>query len=143
MAACQRRMLPLMLLTAVCVGCFGNKEELGLVTGQVTFQGKPVADAVVLFRDASRGIHMRAVVDKEGRFEVSMAAGYGLPLGTYQIGVAPAIDGPKGPVDLDELVAAKPVPRPDIPERYRDTQTSGLTFAVGSGENVLNIEMEP
>ena len=57
-------------------------EELGHVTGKVTFQGQPVTSGMVIFANKEKGVYMTAPLDAQGAFEVIMAQGAGLPLGT-------------------------------------------------------------
>ena len=69
-----------------------------------------------------------------------MAEGAGLPPGTYQVSISPPVeDLPLGPVQ------ASPQPKeyPNIPERYRDPQTSGLTLRVRAEANRLDVDMQP
>ena len=140
----RRVALVALLTSVVAVGCGTPGEELGPVTGRVTFDGKPVTGAIILFQDDGRGIHMQAKLDENGRFEVSMAAGYGLPLGTYAVAVKPTGDLPpemQGPVDPSLFTDLQRSQRPDIPQKYRRASTSGLTITVEHGGSDSIIEM--
>jgi hypothetical protein len=115
-------------------------EELGHVTGQVSFKGKPVASGFVIFANDANGVYMTAELDAEGKFEIITAKGAGLPFGEYQVGVSPPLmDHPLGPIE-EPPEADK---RKDIPRRYRDPATSGLKREVKSGENVIDLELKP
>ncbi len=114
------------------------------MTGRLACDGKPVTNAIVLFQDNGRGIHIKAVVDGEGRFEVSMAAGYGLPLGKYAVAVRPTTSQPpasQGPVHPSSTAPLQQGDRCDIPDRCRDIATSGLTITVERGGGDFSIEM--
>jgi len=115
-------------------------EKLGRVSGSVTFDGKPVTEGLVIFQNPAKGIYMTDEVDAEGRYEIIMAQGAGLPLGEYQVSVSPPLpktpelgDIPGRPSAADQF--------PNIPQRYRDPQTSGLALVVEEGSNHLDIAM--
>jgi len=127
-------------LTLLAGGC-AQREVLGKVSGKVTFEGKPVAKAMVLFQNKERAVYMMAPIDEKGQFEVSMAAGYGLPPGDYQVSISPPpLDAPPGPImerpDYEDKF-------PNISARYRNPETSGITITVVKGENPLVIELRP
>lgn len=129
------------LLALICplAGC-QRGEELGHVTGKVTFKGQPVPSGMVIFANKEKGVYMTAPLDSQGAFEVIMAQGAGLPLGSYALGVSPPpMDHPLGPIE-EPPEADK---RKDIPRRYRDPATSGLTHEVKSGENVIELDLMP
>jgi hypothetical protein len=118
----------------------GRREVLGPVSGRVTLAGEPVKQGYVIFRSDARGVHIMAEIDDRGEYRVSMAGGFGLPLGDYQVYLSPPVaEVPFGP--------AKEPPRPSevakFPEKYLQPQTSGLTLSVNRGENRLDIDMTP
>jgi hypothetical protein len=126
-------------IAASIAGCQPG-EELGRVSGKVTFQGKPVTPGFVIFANDAKGVHMTAPLGPDGRYEVVMAKGFGLPLGEYAVAVSPPLmDHPVGPI-AEPPEADK---RKDIPRRYRDPATSELKREVKSGENVFDIELKP
>ena len=120
-------------------GCGANGPKLSPVSGRVTFQGKPVAAGMVRFSNPSAGVDIMANLQPDGTYSVRMAKGSGLPEGTYAVAVEPPrVDAPVGAMTLP------PAPnRPDIPTKYRQPSTSGLTLTVKSGSNVFDVEMQP
>lgn len=129
----------LLALLGPLAGC-QRREELGHVTGKVTFKGQPVTPGNVIFANKEKGVYMTAPLDAQGAFEVIMAQGAGLPLGNYALGVSPPpMDHPLGPI-AEPPEADK---RKDIPRRYRDPATSGLAHEVKSGENVIELDLKP
>jgi hypothetical protein len=135
------RLLSVFLLAVLC-GC-GSREQLGDVTGQITFQGKPVTKAVIHFSNPTKGIFIAAESNAMGQYVVEMAKGRGLPAGTYQVSISPA-----SPVPTKAVPATGPLPKsikapesPDIPPKYRDSKTSGLTLTVVDGQNCFDVKM--
>ncbi|MCG8584556.1 MAG: carboxypeptidase-like regulatory domain-containing protein [Pirellulales bacterium] len=138
----MRRETIAVTLSALCVlaGCSG--EQLGPVTGRVTLDDAPLPNALVLFEDQDRGIFMTAKTDTEGVYEVSMAKGYGLPLGTYQVAVKPgATVQVRGP-DEAAVKPRSPILAKAIPRKYQDARTSGLSIDVLASDNRRDIPMK-
>ena len=135
---------PLLVLSSLIplVGC-NDGEELGLVSGQVTYDGKPVTAANVRFSDATQGIFLQARLDSDGRYKVATAAGEGLPLGSYQVAIAPYVNMPPVNVRLtsQEWKRRLNPTRADIPEKYRNENSSGLELEVSSGQNEFDIDL--
>lgn len=121
------------------VGC-GRGEVLGKVSGQVKFRGRPVTEGVIVFSNAEKGVHITADLNREGRYIVEMAKGYGLPLGDYQVTINPPLPDtpPVGPIPK-----VKVKEYPDIPVKYRRAETSGLTLTVQAGENPFDVDLRP
>jgi hypothetical protein len=126
-------------LAAMC-GCSGQT-ELGQVGGQVTLDGQLQRNVVVILENREAGIFMQAPVDVDGRFEVSTAAGYGLPLATYDIAVRPFEAGPQHAGPNPYLNEAEFVDTPSWAAKWREATTSGLRLIVAPGRNQLNIEL--
>ena len=127
------------LVCLVLAGC-GSREVRGTISGRVTFQDAPVTAGIVMFSNDQKGVHMSAKLAADGTYRVVTAQGAGLPLGTYRVAVAPPLlDAPTG-------VFTGPPKYPDaanIPPRYRDPKTSGLTLNVHQGDNPFDIRMQP
>src|SRR5688500_14472551 len=89
------------LLVAVLSGCGdGTKPlpELAPVTGTITMDGKPLADAEVLFIPASSvGFTAAATTDSSGAYTLQTASGKdsgpGAPAGEYKVTVSRYVDG--------------------------------------------------
>lgn len=126
-----------MLLALTLAGC-GAGEEKGRIAGKVTFQGQPVSEGIVVFRGAEKGVHVTAELQLDGSYTVATAKGVGLPPGTYQVCVCPPV------IHVPTTVggaAPKIKQYPNIPVKYRDTKTSGLTLTVELGDNPFDIAM--
>ena len=119
-------------------GC-GRGEPRGRIAGKVTLQGTPVPTGRVYFRNTDKGICMGAVLKEDGSYEVLTAQGAGLPVGEYVAWLTPP---PPVPRPLD--APPEPVRSYDnIPAKYRNGKTSGLTLTVKERENRFDIDMSP
>jgi len=124
-------------LLVLSAGC-RRGEELGRVTGKVSFKGQPVAKGQIVFANRAKGVHIVAPLQADGTYVVTMAKGQGLPLGDYEVYVAPLdTEAPTGTV----RPAVLPDPAPDIPKKYRRPESSGQRLSVVSGVNRLDIDM--
>jgi hypothetical protein len=120
-------------------GC-GPHQQIHPVSGTVTFQGKPVTAGTIRFCNPQAVVDMTAQLQSDGRYEVLMAKGAGLPEGIYQVAVMPpGVELPPGPMKE----RPKPKEYPNIPLRYRQPSTSGVTLSVKSGDNRLDLDMQP
>jgi len=136
------------LCAAACfisLGCGGPTEtvpELVAVTGKVTYQGRPLADASVTFVPAdyeeeatelNRVVRPAGRTDAEGGYELAWGDHTGAPPGKYTVMITafkPSDDPEEKPESL-------------IPEVYASPKTSGLAKVVKEdGDNVINIDLQ-
>ena len=135
----------LVILTFLCaVGC-GGRKDMGRVSGTVTYQGKPVPEAVLRFtvKDKSPGL---ARTDAAGRYTLNTLrkgdGGFaGASVVTITPWVEPFIERPD-----DAITGRKPppeVPRPDIPDRYRTADKTPLAAEIIAGKsNVIDFKLD-
>ena len=129
----------LMGLAFAISGCSPG-EVRGRIAGKVTFQGNPVPEGLVFFSNDDKGIHMSGSLKSDGTYEILTAKGAGLPLAKYQACVRPPVQ----PLSTEAVGKSLAVKRyPDIPQKYRDFATSGLSLDVKEGGNQFDIAMEP
>ncbi len=130
------------LLVAFAVaGCGSGDAKLVPVTGKVTYKGQPVAKAGVTFVHSDGKMSPVGVTDENGVFTLGSPVGQGAMVGEYKVGIVKkaAREGmpadPK-PEDMIKMMGAggKRVaePKDEIPAKYADTKTSGLTAKVTS-----------
>jgi len=127
-------------------GCGGEPKEtvpdLVPVTGKVTYQGKPLADAHVSFIPAEekeeateqgRILRPSGKTDAAGGYELSWGEHVGAPPGKYNV-VVTAL----GPLPEDPEERAPSL----IPEAYGNPKTSGLKGVVKDEETVINLDLQ-
>jgi hypothetical protein len=159
--------LLLIVLTVCCFGCTGggNEVDLGTVSGVVTMDGKPLADAIVVFAPAE-GNPSTGRTDTNGSYELSyLGNAKGAILGNHKVSIttgefldeAETIDGDTdlANVDLSETTAIetppdsgesqsrnhspKDVKKETIPAKY-NSQTE-LKADVKAGANTFNFDL--
>lgn len=108
------------------------------VSGNVTLLGQPFSKGLVLFRNMEKEVHATALVNDDGTYAAKTLKGEGLPVGTYEVCVAPPKTLGFGG-DVVDLPKARP--GSNIPPKYRDPKTSGLTLTVTEGDNRFDIAM--
>lgn len=120
-------------------GCGGaGRPKLKQVTGTVTLDGAPLADATVVFQpvDVDGGKYQRpsrGTTDANGKFDVATyGTGDGLPLGKYNVGVQKREVVGELPEDFNtENEAAFDIKYKWVtPRVYADPATSGFTIEV-------------
>lgn len=120
-----------LLLVLLCVGCGSDPpvdSSRTIVTGSVTFEGKPLPAADVTFEAVDVPKATVTMLTPEGTYWTDR-----VPIGKCRVSISTL------PVQVrDASLYVK------IPEKYADTATSGLTIDVkeGSNENV-NFELKP
>ncbi len=122
-------------------GCGGGEDvpPLGRVSGNVTSDGKLVTAGDVNFV-SDAGFAASAPILEDGSYQIVTQYGTGLPVGEYLVSITP----PPPPAATDpETPAPPPAPHPEIPERYRTIETSGLKVLVENGDLEFDIAMTP
>jgi len=119
----------LVCLAMMLLPSCGPRQRVGQVAGKVLNRGRPLADGNVNFHLAEKGFGAITRLDASGNFTFPEP----LPTGTYAVYVTPPEPepSPKGPIQ-------KPA---NIPVKYRDPKTSGLSFEVKAGQNDCPIEL--
>ena len=89
------RWLPLLIFVAALLPLSGCGKKLTPVSGVVTLDGKPVADATVTFVSDDGKYTSTGATDESGNFALSSGAGPGAYEGNYKVTVAkyPKVEG--------------------------------------------------
>jgi len=127
------------------------------VTGTVTYQGKPLAGAVITFvPTGADGEAASAFTDSNGKYALTTwEAGDGARPGEYRVKVSKqeqqAVDPSKMVKNLSieeeqKTYVESKKPRPPakslIPSKYQDEQTSGLAHTVEKKPTTFDIKLE-
>jgi hypothetical protein len=142
-------------------GCSTEPERPAtyVVTGQVTYKGRPLEGARVIFVSSSPGgMPASGLTDSEGFYELTtFESGDGALPGTYGVKVARYDNwDPETPLDPAEeipyeqeqfLVFAEdekphPVAKNTLPKKYDSEATSGLAHTVTEGPTRFDIDIE-
>lgn len=136
----------------VCLGCGSGGPELGEVTGIVTMDGQPVANALVTFTPKEGGRSSTGATDASGKYVLAFVDGPGAMVGVHQVTVTtlqqaatPASEMRSDSAEYAKQAAGgqsdydKATVKETIPAKY-NTKTE-LTFEVKSGGNTFDIAM--
>jgi hypothetical protein len=117
-------------------------------TGIVVYQDKPVAGATVMLESQSSDEKARGKVaightDSGGRFRVRTYKEYeGAVAGPHRVSVTKFEYVENKPANADPNIDYPLIPKPLLPERYKDFATSGLTATVTEqGPNSFRLEL--
>jgi hypothetical protein len=151
----QLRVLPAAILffLAFMAGCGGppgpkaDIERVVPVSGTLTYKGAPLDSYQVSFRPTDGRRPAVGVTDAQGKFTLGTnEAGDGAPPGMCKVAVvwvAPPSTDPPGQETVIDDPALLPKPSVQIPPKYGNPETSGLTQDVPeSGITDLKIDLE-
>lgn len=127
---------PAVLLLFLLAGCGGSTTSS--VSGTVTLDGKPLADATIQFVPDGAGRDATGQTDKNGYFSMStFKPGDGVVPGTYKVVIAPPLGEPDktqhaNAGDAMNAAVAKPAPKKasSFPEKYSRPDLTPLTQEV-------------
>lgn len=149
---CRGIRFALMAMTLSVLGC-GKVGLDGLVpvSGTVTLNGKAIEGADVVFNPESEGRAASAKSDASGKFHLTTLEPHdGAQPGSYKVSISKKeMINPMTAEEAEEWFhkhSGPPPPRKiknDLPEKYADDKTSGLTATVKeSGDNKIDFELK-
>src|SRR5215203_6710467 len=122
----SRKFLAVALLAASSVGC--TKSDMIPVTGVLTLNGQPVADAEVMFNPKTKGRFAVGKTDATGHFKLSTGApDDGAVPGEYAVTLCEYY-----PPDKPPKMTSGPLPS-RFPQKYGNPSTTPLTVKVEPG----------
>lgn len=134
----------ILVLPLSFVGCGGNPNGTVPVTVNVTYNGKPVEEAVVVFApEASDGMAANGATDKSGSVKMStFTKNDGAKPGKYLVTIEKAtLEEVRDPDNPDLIVESNVTYF--IPQIYGSRTQSGLTAEVIDGKkNVFNFDLD-
>jgi hypothetical protein len=139
-----------LLVVVAVAGCMSGDAKLVPVTGKVTYKGQPVANANVTFVHAGGKTSPVGVTDASGVFTLGSPTGQGAIVGDYKVGIvkkaaregAPANPKPEDMIKMMQGGKSVPEPKDEIPVKYADATTSGLTAKVTGDKEKDNFTFE-
>lgn len=162
----------LSLFLLACLGCNGASDSVKFAnaTGTVTFQGNPLSGANVMAYP-EKGPVATAITDAQGRFTLSSGPDQpGVAQGPVKVAVtknkssasappAAASEAAAGEEFVNPMQSTSPMQsmyegksreeiremgkiESEIPTKYADPETSGLSFEIKDGDNDLPIALE-
>lgn len=127
-------------------GCGQSGPAMAPVSGTVTFNGKPLSDAQVMFAPRSGGRPALGRTDQQGCFQLTtLHANDGALVGDHAVTIAkfatkaPSSSGASP--NSAGILNVQAVRQSLIPERYSSENTSGLNATVVSGKNTFSLEL--
>ena len=151
----RTRLLPLALLlpAAAFLGCSGDKQAPAKVSGNITYDGKPLKAGTLQFH-TKEGVAYDGRISLDGTYSAS-----DLPEGEMVVTVItehlnPARKGPPPSKDYDRRMKAQQQPEgpaaapPEepytkIPDKYSKPNTSPLSVKLKGGRQVQDLELVP
>ena len=143
-----RRSAPLAALAAAVLALAGcGSGGTGVVAGKVTVNGKPLKKGLITFSSEVGNRDPFSAAIKDGLYKTGE-----IPCGLAKVTVYPAQIDPsevtedlKGSGDRVPTAKVKPRERPhsEVPPKYGNTDTSGLTYTVKKGENEYSVDLTP
>lgn len=132
------------LALLIAAGCGGGGDldygPLGTLSGKVTSGGNPIAEGTIVLEKEGGGGSGGAEIQSDGTFTVTDKIG-GIPAGTYKVAFFPPT------VEVDEGPNSPPSTgfkdMPNLPEKYRTFDTSGLTVEIKEGKNTHDFDLVP
>lgn len=117
-------------------GCGGPYDST--VTGVVKLANQPLPRGTVSFIPQSQGPPAYGMIESDGKYSIRTGREEGLASGGYTVTVT-ANEPPTKSQGKDGGPA--PLGKPITPAWYGDPATSGLTYAVKSGKNKIDIDL--
>lgn len=129
------RFFLLSALVLVPMGC-GSSFKTVPVSGRVTLDDKPVANAGVLYIPNGPGPTARAMTDQEGRYKLMTGKLEGTAPGSYRVAVMrDEVSGVGVDADGLETAPGQGTVKRGLPSRYADPKTTPLEMTIDAARN--------
>jgi len=137
----------LSVLLATLIGCGGgaNLPDTVPVSGTVTLNGQPLANASVAFvpTGTTGGEGGYGTTDQDGRYELAyLKGGSGVPVGDYRVVISKrAMPDGSDVVDESDVAPMDSPAREVLPPRYSNEQHSRLSATVSDGDGSFDFDL--
>ena len=125
---------PVLLGLAVAVsgglGCGSVEPPTGSLSGNVTYNGQPVTAGVVTLVNDQAGMGASGELDASGRYRIESVR-----TGQYKVAIHRQ---PPPPESGPEVFRSWKL---NIPEKYQDLESSGLSATVSEGKNTADFSL--
>ena len=119
--------LGLLACVCWCAGCGPGAPPTGSISGKVTFNGAPVTTGVITLVNEQAGLGASGELDGSGNYRIES-----IRTGEYKVAVhRPPPPPGSGPEILKNW-------KLNIPDKYQDIESSGLTATIEEGENTAD-----
>jgi hypothetical protein len=135
-------------MVSLLIGCGSSGPAYWPVSGKVTFRGKPVTVAKIRFCSTAAGLDVVMPLEADGQYNIVTGDHQGLREGQYQLAITPKLDFSKAKRDENGVFIPSTMPSeterfpPNIPRKYHDPVTSGLTLTVKPESNTFDVDMQ-
>jgi hypothetical protein len=128
------RFIGLIAIVLAASGCGGGTTKV-TVSGTVSYHGRPLSGGMLQFVSADGGAPAAAPIRKDGTFIMT-----GVVPGDVKVSLqaTPTSAGPSG----DKTATGKTITPDDLPEKYRDPETSGLSYTITPATKQLEIKID-
>ena len=134
--------IPVRLLALVAVavmaaaGCSGGVGKV-TVQGTISYKGQPLRSGLLKFVGPG-ATYSAASIQPDGKFIITDV----VP-GEVKVGVMETPRGSGAPSSNDQKTSSRPPPPPvSLPEKYRNPETSGLTYTITPSTTELTIDIQ-
>ncbi len=119
------------LVSLAGCGSAGRDHETGTLSGVVRLGGQPLTEGEVLIINTSLGAGASIPINESGRYQVTVP----MKVGVYQVAIKP----PPAPPP-DEMAQSRTM-KSNVPKKYHEAETSGLTLNIEKGANTKDFDL--
>jgi hypothetical protein len=142
-----RRSLPLLTLILLAAGCSGSKAtNSASISGKLSYKGDPIKAGVMQFHTQEQGVYA-ATINPDGTYTATQ-----LPIGTVVVTVETESINPnrkqtnygrgKNQMKMSKAETTPPtLEYLQIPPKYAQATTSGITIELKPGKNKQNLDL--
>lgn len=131
----------LLLVVAGCgPGVDPKAPKLQPVKGTITLDGKPLANADIIFIPTAGGVESSGHSNAEGQYELSIRNQSGAVAGNHRVAISKRVreDGSEFPQDRSNMGVGKEI----LPMKYTSQSLTELTAKVDEGENEIDFALK-